>query len=166
MPALTRSRRMSRSNSAKTASIPARALPLGVVRSSASLRETKPTLSDDNSCRVLTKSTRDRPQRSSRQTTTRSMARFRASTRSSSRFCRSDAPDPMSFTSTAISQPRFRAYWRMAVSCIGNVCWSCVETLAYSPARTVFSPWPKTLFRGAFETLDFGLVSDTDSSMA
>ncbi len=42
MPAFTRSRRMSHSNSAKTASMPANARPLGVVRSSASLNETKP----------------------------------------------------------------------------------------------------------------------------
>ena len=63
MPALTRSRKMLRSNSAKTASIPARARPLGVVRSSASLSETKPTSSGASSCRVETRSTSERPQR-------------------------------------------------------------------------------------------------------
>ena len=61
IPAFTRSRRMSRSNSAKTASMPANALPLGVVRSIASLSETKPTWSAVSSWRVVTRSTRDRP---------------------------------------------------------------------------------------------------------
>ena len=45
IPAFTRSRRISRSNSANTASIPASALPLGVVRSSASQSDTNPTSS-------------------------------------------------------------------------------------------------------------------------
>ncbi|MGD0181822.1 MAG: beta-galactosidase [Terriglobales bacterium] len=42
-PARTRSRRMSRSNSANTANRPAIARPAGVVRSRASVKETKPT---------------------------------------------------------------------------------------------------------------------------
>src|SRR3989304_1759279 len=33
----------------------------------------------------------------------------------------------------------------MARFCILKVCWSCVETRAYKPARVaVFRPWPKT----------------------
>ena len=42
MPALTRSRRLSRSNSAKIASSPAMARPVGVAKSNASLREINP----------------------------------------------------------------------------------------------------------------------------
>ena len=42
MPALTRSRRLSRSNSAKIASSPAMARPVGVAKSNASLREITP----------------------------------------------------------------------------------------------------------------------------
>lgn len=41
-----------------------------------------------------------------------------------------------------------------------------METREYSPARGVFSPWPKTPFRGAIETLGFALVFGIRSSMA
>jgi hypothetical protein len=67
-PALTRSRRISRSNSAKTASIPANARPLAVVKSKASESDTKPTPSSLSSCRVPMRSSNERPQRSSRHT--------------------------------------------------------------------------------------------------
>ena len=53
IPAMTRSLRMSRSNSAKTASMPASALPLRRRQSSASLRETNPTSKALNSCSAL-----------------------------------------------------------------------------------------------------------------
>jgi len=49
-------------------SMPANARPLGVVRSRASLSDTKPTSTDDSSCKVVTRSTTERPQRSRRQT--------------------------------------------------------------------------------------------------
>ena len=61
IPAFTRARKISRSNSANTASIPASARPLGVVRSSASHRDTNPTSSAFSSWSVFTKSTSDRP---------------------------------------------------------------------------------------------------------
>src|SRR5947209_403419 len=51
---------MSRSNSAKTASMPARARPLGVVRSNSSPSEMKPTRSAVNSWSVATRSTSER----------------------------------------------------------------------------------------------------------
>ena len=51
-PARVRSRRISRSNSANTASNPAIARPAGVVRSRASVSETKPTPRCSSSCRV------------------------------------------------------------------------------------------------------------------
>ena len=70
----TRSRKISRSNSANTASIPASALPLGVVRSSASQSDT----SAFSSWSVFTRSTSDRPQRSSRQTRTPAVGQLRA----------------------------------------------------------------------------------------
>jgi hypothetical protein len=41
-----------------------------------------------------------------------------------------------------------------------------VETLAYSPARGVFSPWPKTLFHEALETGGFPSILGIASSMA
>jgi hypothetical protein len=49
----------------------------------------------------VNKSTSDRPQRSSRQTKTRSISRRRANSMSISRFGRVVAPDPTSFTSIA-----------------------------------------------------------------
>ena len=81
-------------------------------------KETNPTFSDANSCSVFTKSTSERPQRSSRQTTTRSISRLRAAASSSSRFCRRAAPEPTSFTSKAICQPRLRRSraWRQTAS--------------------------------------------------
>jgi hypothetical protein len=65
-PALVRSRRISLSNSAKIASRPAIARPAGVVRSSASVRETNPTPRCSSSWNVASRSATDRPQRSSR----------------------------------------------------------------------------------------------------
>ena len=88
-----------RSNSANTASIPASALPLGVVRSSASQSDTNPTSSAFSSWSVFTRSPSDRPQRSSRQTRTRSISRRRAASMSFSRCGRVVAPDPTSLTS-------------------------------------------------------------------
>src|SRR6185437_11174551 len=69
-PARVRSRRISHSNSAKMASKPAMARPAGVVRSSASVSETKPTPRCSSSCRVASRSVTERPQRSSRHTRT------------------------------------------------------------------------------------------------
>ena len=61
------------------------ARPPGVVRSNASEIEAKPTPSAVSSCKELMRSRRDRPQRSSRQTGTRSISRRRAARSSSSR---------------------------------------------------------------------------------
>jgi hypothetical protein len=58
-------------------------------------------------------------------------------------------------------QPRRAAYSRMARFCIAKVCWSFVETRAYSPARNIFSGfrrWPKTWSDFAFsEALFMGI---------
>src|ERR1700691_5885928 len=81
-PARTRSRRISRSNSAKTASKAAMARPAGVVRSSASVRETNPTPRWSSSWRVASRSVTDLPQRSSRHTNTTSISRRRAASSS------------------------------------------------------------------------------------
>jgi hypothetical protein len=62
-PARTRSFRISRSNSAKIASKPAIARPSRVVKSSASVNETKPTPGCSSSCSVASRSVTDRPQR-------------------------------------------------------------------------------------------------------
>jgi hypothetical protein len=67
MPARIRSRRISCSNSANTESNPAMARPVGVVRSNTSVSDTKPTPSSESSFSVTTRSTSDRPHRSSRQ---------------------------------------------------------------------------------------------------
>ena len=83
-----RSRRMSLSNSAKTESSPAIARPAGVVRSRASVTETKTTSSAVSSCNVDTRSATDRPHRSNRQTRTTSMSRRRAESISRSRIAR------------------------------------------------------------------------------
>ena len=61
------------------------ARPAGVVRSSASVSETKPTPRCSSSCRVASRSVTDRPQRSSRQTNTTSISRRRAASSSCSR---------------------------------------------------------------------------------
>ena len=65
-------------NSAQIARSPAIARPVGVVKSKASLREIKPTPEACSSWSVPTRSGKDRPQRSKRQTTMASMARRRA----------------------------------------------------------------------------------------
>lgn len=65
-PARTRSRRMSCSKAANTDSMPAIARRVDVVRSSASLSDTKPMLRSVSSWRVVTRSSRERPHRSSR----------------------------------------------------------------------------------------------------
>jgi hypothetical protein len=57
MPARIRSGRISCSNSANTESKPAIARPVGVVRSSASVSDTKPTPSEASSFSVTTRST-------------------------------------------------------------------------------------------------------------
>lgn len=89
IPALTRSRRISRSNSAKTANNPASARPVGVVRSKASVKEMKPTSSSASAFRVPTRSANDRPHRSSRHTRMAAISRRRAACMSSSRCGRS-----------------------------------------------------------------------------
>jgi hypothetical protein len=65
MPARIRSRRISCSKAANTESSPAMARPVGVVRSRASVSDTKATPSSATSFKVTTRSTSDRPQRSS-----------------------------------------------------------------------------------------------------
>src|ERR1700733_8050176 len=53
----------------------------------------------------------------------------------------------------ATVQPRFEAYSRMTRICNGRVCWSWVDTRAYSPTRNIFvgaCRWPKTLVDFAF----------------
>ena len=87
-PARVRSRRISRSNSAKMASRPAIARPAGVVRSSASVSDTKPTPRCSSSWSVASRSVTDRPQRSSRHTSTTSISRRRAASSSFSRASR------------------------------------------------------------------------------
>ena len=77
-PARVRSRRISLSNSANIARMPAIARPAGVVRSSASVSDTKPTPRCSSSWSVASRSVTDRPQRSSRQTSTTSISRRRA----------------------------------------------------------------------------------------
>jgi hypothetical protein len=115
---------------AKTASKPAIARLAGVVRSSASVNETKPTPRCSSSWSVASRSATDRPQRSSRQTNTTSISRRRAASSRLSRSCRCEAPLPTSFTCRAIVQPRRAAYSRKARICNGMVCWSLVETRA------------------------------------
>ena len=61
-PARVRSPRISRSNAANTASNPAIARPAGVVRSSASVSDTKPTPRCSSSWSVASRSVTDRPQ--------------------------------------------------------------------------------------------------------
>jgi hypothetical protein len=85
-PARVRSRRISLSNSAKIANRPAIARPAGVVRSSASVSDTKPTPRCCSSCRVTSRSVTERPQRSRRQTSTTSISRRRAASSSCSRL--------------------------------------------------------------------------------
>ena len=70
--------------------------PLGVVRSSASHKDTNPTSSAFSSWSVFTRSTSDRPQRSRRQTRTQSISRLRAASMSVSRWGRVVATDPTS----------------------------------------------------------------------
>jgi hypothetical protein len=81
MPARIRSRRISCSKAANTESNPAIARPVGVVRSSASVSDTKATPSSASSFQVTTRSMSDRPQRSSRHTSTTSISRRRAESR-------------------------------------------------------------------------------------
>ena len=101
-PARVRSRRTSLSNSAKMASKPAMARPAGVVRSSASVRETKPTPRCSSSWRVASRSVTERPQRSSHHTSTRSISRRRAASNNFSRASRRTAPELTSRTCKAI----------------------------------------------------------------
>jgi len=61
----------------------------------------------------------DRPQRSSRHTSTRSTSRRRAASSSFSRLLRWEAPEPISLTCKAIVQPRRMAYSRRARVCNG-----------------------------------------------
>src|SRR3974390_3715983 len=125
----------------------------GVVISRASVSDTKPTASWWSSCGVMTRSASERPHRSSRQTNTMSISRRRAASNMFSRASRCVAPEPTSRTCMTIVHPRLAAYSRMVRFCMGRVCWSSVETPAYSPARILFVSfrrWPKTL-------PDFGL---------
>jgi hypothetical protein len=87
-----------------------------------------------------------------RQSTT-SISRRRAASNSFSRASRLAAPEFTSRTCQAIVQPRRAAYSRIARFCIARVCWSLVETRAYSPARNIFGrlrAWPKTCSDWAF----------------
>lgn len=85
-PTRTRPRIMSRSNSANTESSIAIARPAGVVRSNASVTETKPAPSAVSSRNVDTRSATDRPHRSNRQTRTTSMSRSFAGDRARAHF--------------------------------------------------------------------------------
>ena len=113
-----------------TASRPAMARPMGVVRSSASVNDTNPTPRWLSSWSVATRSATDRPQRSRRHTSTTSISRRRAASNTFSRSSRWDAPEPTSFTCTTMLQPRRAAYSRMTRLCKGRVCWSWAETRA------------------------------------
>jgi hypothetical protein len=115
-PARVRSRRISLSNSAKIANRPAMARPVGVVRSRASVRETNPTPRCSSSWSVASRSVTDRPQRSSRHTSTKSISRRRADSSSFSRASRFAAPELTSRTCKVIVQPRRAAYSRIAGS--------------------------------------------------
>src|SRR5262252_8907739 len=131
MPALIRSRIKSRSNSANTARKPAKARPAGVVRSRASVNETKPTPRAVSSCSVVIKSTSERPQRSSFHTRITSSFRCLAAVSSAWRFGRrSLAPDAISSTVAMMVQPRRVANSCIASICMARVCWSRVETRA------------------------------------
>ena len=81
IPARTRSLRISRSNSAKTATIAAMARPVDVVKSNASVSDTKATSSSWSSRRVSIRSLSERPHRSSRHTAMMSISRRRAQRR-------------------------------------------------------------------------------------
>ena len=70
------------------------ARPAGVVRSTASVSETKPTPRGSSSCSVANRSATDRPQRSNRHTSTTSISRRRAASSNFSRSCRCDATAP------------------------------------------------------------------------
>jgi hypothetical protein len=48
-------------------------------------------------------------------------------------------PDCHGPTQVLAFRPRFAAYSRMARICKDKVCWSCVDTRAYSPPRNIFS---------------------------
>jgi hypothetical protein len=74
IPALTRSRRMSRSNS-RIRPACRRARPLGVSRRESHSTKQSRLSGPTTSCSVFTRSTKDRSQRSSRHTTTRSISR-------------------------------------------------------------------------------------------
>jgi hypothetical protein len=87
--------------------MPAIARPVDVVRSSASLSETKPMLRSVSSWSVVTRSSRERPHRSSRQTSTTSISRRCAASINCWRCSRCTAPDPTSLTCRATVQPRF-----------------------------------------------------------
>ena len=168
-PARVRSRRTSLSHSANTASSAAMARPAGVVRSKASVRETKPTPRWSSSWSVASRSVTDRPHRSSRHTSTTSISRRRAASRSFSRASRRVAPEFTSRTCKATVQPRRTAYSRIARFCIASVCWSLVETRAYRPARNIFAglrAWPKT--SSDFALLDRRLagIAQVSSAMA
>jgi len=93
------------------------ARPAGVVRSSASARETNLTPRCSSSGRVANRSVTERRQWSKRQTNTRSISRRRAAYSSFSRASRRAAPGFTSRTCMAIVQPRRVAYSRMARFC-------------------------------------------------
>jgi hypothetical protein len=98
------------------------ARPAGVVRSSASVNETNPTPRCSSSWSVASRSVTDRPQRSSLQTSTTSMSRRWAASRSCSRASHFAAPEFTSRTCRTIVHPRRAAYSRRARICIGSVC--------------------------------------------
>ena len=96
IPAFTRSFNIERSNSAKTASIPAKAFPDGVVKSKDSFKETKQIPREFNSSSVVIRSARLLPNRSNLQTRIQSIFLCLANFKSSSRFGRLFAPDATS----------------------------------------------------------------------
>lgn len=91
-------RRISFSTSAKIASKAAIVCLAGVVRSSASVSETKPMPRCCGSSRVVSRSVIDRSQRPKRQTRTTLISPRRVASIRFSRLSRPEAPEPISFT--------------------------------------------------------------------
>ncbi len=130
MPALTRSLSISRSNSTNTASIPAKARPVGVVISKCFRQRDE---ADAQLGQFL------QPQDEIGERTAPAVQppdddriQFAAADGGKEAFPLGslNCTDPISLTSTTIFHPRRRAYSRIALICSGKVCWSCVETRA------------------------------------
>ena len=86
----------------------------------------------------------DRPQRSSRHTSTTSISRRRAASISCSRACRCAASEPTSRTCSAIVQPRRAAYSRRARVCIAQSLLIVSGNAGIQPGTKHFR-WPTSL---------------------